>query len=48
MINKTLGLEILGSNIITPDDIMCQPTPSYPTLKVSVKLYYSIVRNKYY
>lgn len=37
MINKTLGLEILGSDIITPDDIMFSPTPSNSTFKVSVE-----------
>lgn len=45
MINKTLGLEILGSDIITPDDIMFQPTPSNPTLKVSVYIF--LVKNIY-
>jgi len=35
IINKTLGLEIIGSDIITSDDIMISSTPSKPNLKVS-------------
>lgn len=36
IINKTLGLEIIGSNIITSDDIMSSSIPSQPNLKVSI------------
>lgn len=36
IINKTLGLEIIGSNIITSDDIMISSIPSQPNLKVSI------------
>lgn len=35
IINKTLGLEIIGSDIITSDDIMIPSIPSQPNLKVS-------------
>lgn len=35
MINKTLGLEIIGSDIITSDDIMIPSRPSQPNMKVS-------------
>lgn len=35
MINKTLGLEIIGSEIITSDDIMIPTTPIKPSIKVS-------------
>lgn len=33
IINKTLGLEIIGSDIITSDDIMISSTPNKPNLK---------------
>ncbi|XP_022171117.1 TATA-binding protein-associated factor 172 [Myzus persicae] len=33
IINKTLGLEIIGSNIITSDDIIISSIPSQPNLK---------------
>lgn len=36
IINKTLGLEIIGSDIITSDDIMISSIPSQPNLKVSI------------
>jgi len=36
IINKTLGLEIIGSEIITSDDIMISSIPSQPNLKVSI------------
>jgi len=35
IINKTLGLEIIGSDIITSDDIMISSIPIKPNLKVS-------------
>lgn len=36
IINKTLGLEIIGSDLITSDDIIITPfTPNKPNLKVS-------------
>lgn len=35
MINKTLGLEIIGSDIITSDDIIIPSSISKPNLKVS-------------
>lgn len=41
IINKTLGLEIIGSDLITSDDIIMTPfTPNKPNLKVSIlKIY---------
>lgn len=36
IINQTLGLEIIGSDIITSDDIMIPFTPTKPNLKVSI------------
>lgn len=39
IINKTLGLEIIGSDIITSDDIMIPSTPIKPNLKVSRNIY---------
>lgn len=35
IINKTLGLEMIGSEIITSDDIMIPTTFNKPNLKVS-------------
>lgn len=37
MINKTLGLEIIGSDLITSDDIIMTPfAPNKSNLKVSI------------
>lgn len=45
MINKTLGLEIIGSDLITSDDIMMTPfTPNKSSLKVSIQNIHSKVR----
>lgn len=37
VLNKTLGLEIIGSDIITTADIVIPSIPSIPNLKVSIK-----------
>lgn len=46
MINKTLGLEIIGSDIITSDDIIFPSSISKPNLKVNNLKY--LVRCMYF
>lgn len=43
MINKTLGLEIIGSDIITSDDIMIISAPCKTNLKVNNKYTFKII-----